>query len=248
MGRVLKEEDYVGKKYGLLTVLRRTNKTKNGTYVWEFQCDCGNLYQQILTSVKRGDIKSCGCLKSIGLVKFNEQTRSIKIGDKFGKLTVLEEIGLRETSDPNHKRMWYKCQCDCGNITEKCGNQLKNGQVKSCGCLQSQGEYEIEQLLKKNDIQFIKEYVDNRLLKETGRRLRFDFAIFTDGKLSHFIEFNGRQHIEGFDTFIYAKSSPLELIQERDNIKKDFCEKYQIPLIIINYDKKGKIKIEDLLL
>ena len=32
----------------------------------------------------------------------------VKNGDRFGKLVVLEEIGLRPYSE-GHNRMWYKC-------------------------------------------------------------------------------------------------------------------------------------------
>lgn len=144
--------------------------------------------------------------------------------------------------------MWYKCQCDCGKITEKCGNQLKNGQVKSCGCLKSAGELEIEQILIDNNIKYKIEYVHPLLLKDYNRRLRFDFAIFDENdNLKYFIEFQGRQHIEGFDTKYFSNSSPLELIQERDEIKRQFCKKYNYPLIEIPYTKKGKITLQDLI-
>ncbi len=51
------------------------------------------------------------------------------IGQKFGKLTVLEET---------HKRKWnykvYKCLCECGNIAYMNGYSLRSGNTKSCGC------------------------------------------------------------------------------------------------------------------
>ena len=247
MGKKLNPADYIGKKYGLLTVIRQTEKKKGSSYIWEFQCDCGNTYYNIMSYVKNGNTKSCGCQKYKGFKDFNNNNRSIKNGDRFGKLVVLEEIGLRPYSE-GHSRMWYKCQCDCGKITEKCGNQLKNGQVKSCGCLKSAGELEIEQILIDNSIKYKTEYVHPILLKDYNRRLRFDFAIFDENdNLKYFIEFQGRQHIEGFDTKYFSNSSPLELIQERDEIKRQFCKKYNYPLIEIPYTKKGKITLQDLI-
>lgn len=50
----------------------------------------------------------------------------IPIGTKFGKLTVIEDLGFREQVK-GHNRRWYKCQCDCGNIHEVQGNTLKQG-------------------------------------------------------------------------------------------------------------------------
>lgn len=247
MGGKLKPEDYIGKKYNHLTVIRQTDKKKGSSYLWEFQCDCGNTYYNIMSLVKNNNTKSCGCMKSIGLIKYNESQRSIKIGDKFGKLTVIEELGLRPYTE-GHSRMWYKCQCECGNIVEKNGNILKNGQTKSCGCLKSAGEHEIENLLKENNIKYLTEYVDNLLVEETGRRLRFDFAILDEkDHVKYFIEFQGRQHTEGFDTDIFSNAEPLEKIQERDEIKRQFCRKHQIRLIEIPFQKKGKICIQDLI-
>ena len=51
------------------------------------------------------------------------------IGQKFGKLLVLERAG----SD-NQRRALWKCQCDCGNTTTVRGAYLRNGHTISCGC------------------------------------------------------------------------------------------------------------------
>lgn len=56
------------------------------------------------------------------------------------------------------------------------------------------------------------------------------------------------QNIEGFDTQVFSNAAPLEVIQERDNIKREFCKKHNIKLIEIPYSKKGRIKIDDLLI
>lgn len=52
-------------------------------------------------------------------------------GKKYGKLKVLCPIERRQVS--NGCIIW-KCECDCGNITYVCGNNLRFGRVKSCGC------------------------------------------------------------------------------------------------------------------
>ena len=48
---------------------------------------------------------------------------------KFGKLLVLEEVPERR-----NKKIYWKCRCDCGNIKEISGSDLKSGKVVSCGC------------------------------------------------------------------------------------------------------------------
>lgn len=52
------------------------------------------------------------------------------IGKKFNKLIVLEEC--KERKD---RRKVYKCICECGNIVNVIGKNLRNGNTKSCGCL-----------------------------------------------------------------------------------------------------------------
>ena len=49
-------------------------------------------------------------------------------GQRFGRLMVLEECGRK-----NGGVVW-RCQCDCGNITEVRSNHLRKGAVVSCGC------------------------------------------------------------------------------------------------------------------
>lgn len=51
----------------------------------------------------------------------------ILIGQKFSKLTVIEE-GISR-----HGHTTWKCQCDCGNIKIVVGSHLKAGYIKSCG-------------------------------------------------------------------------------------------------------------------
>lgn len=54
-------------------------------------------------------------------------------GMRFNRLVVLE----RDFSKGNRRTYW-KCRCDCGNITVVDGVKLKSGGTKSCGCLNSE--------------------------------------------------------------------------------------------------------------
>lgn len=51
------------------------------------------------------------------------------IGQKFGRLTVVEFAGVKK----NGAR--WKCVCDCGLTTIATGSNLRKGNTKSCGCL-----------------------------------------------------------------------------------------------------------------
>ena len=50
-------------------------------------------------------------------------------GNKYNMLTV-----LRRLPNSGNNAVW-ECRCDCGNITKVTSGNLKNGSVKSCGCL-----------------------------------------------------------------------------------------------------------------
>ena len=85
------------------------------------------------------------------------------------------------------------------------------------------------------------------MTKYCGKRLRFDFIIYEDNKISRIIEFDGRQHITGPDTNYWGHSTDtLETIQEKDNIKNQWCINHNIPLVRIPYSKVNNITFEDL--
>lgn len=54
------------------------------------------------------------------------------VGQRFGKLVVIKIDHISES-----KHTYFLCRCDCGNETITQGSNLKNGAVKSCGCLKN---------------------------------------------------------------------------------------------------------------
>lgn len=55
------------------------------------------------------------------------------IGQRFGRLVVIEKGTPHITKGGKYITRW-KCQCDCGNITEVDSQKLRNGHTTSCGC------------------------------------------------------------------------------------------------------------------
>ena len=96
-------------------------------YYWKCKCDCGQETIVQGTCLRSGNTKSCGCAKYDGLKQYNfnqSEKNKINIGERYGKLTVIEDLGFREHV-PGHNRRWYKCRCDCGCEKEVMGNMLK---------------------------------------------------------------------------------------------------------------------------
>lgn len=117
-------KNIIGERFGRLVVVARTENTNNDVW-WLCKCDCGNMKVARTTSLRSGDVVSCGCRRA----ELNTP-HDIK-GQKFGRLTAIELINRRSPSGD----AYWKCQCECGNITEVRKSKLISGNTKSCGCL-----------------------------------------------------------------------------------------------------------------
>ena len=104
----------------------------------------------------------------------------------------------------------------------------------------SRGEIKIEEILKENGISFKEEYSFSDLVTNSGRPLRFDFAIFDDeGQLEFLIEYQGIQHYEAKSKF--GGYTGLRKQQYNDMQKRIYCKKNNIILIAIPYTDEGRI-------
>jgi len=56
------------------------------------------------------------------------------VGQKYGRLTVLEEVPKPDSLKGKYRRYW-NCKCDCGNEKTVEHGRLRCGMTKSCGCL-----------------------------------------------------------------------------------------------------------------
>lgn len=52
-------------------------------------------------------------------------------GQRFGKLIAIRCIGTTQA-----RQAIWRCECDCGNKTDVRASSLRNGDTRSCGCLQ----------------------------------------------------------------------------------------------------------------
>lgn len=110
--------DLSGKKFGEITVIEKDielSKEKKKVY-WKCLCSCGR------TKSIRGDglkkIQTCGeCKKDLS-------------NQRFERLVALEK-GKKDKAG----HQYWICKCDCGNIVEINGDNLRRGLTKSCGCL-----------------------------------------------------------------------------------------------------------------
>lgn len=98
----------------------------------------------------------------------------------------------------------------------------------------SYGQIKIQEILEKAGINFIPEYSFPDLVGNTGKELRFDFAIFDDeGDLDFLIQYQGIQHYQ--PKSIYGGASGLRKQQYYDMLKRQYCNKHGIKLVLIPY-------------
>lgn len=116
-------ENLIGQKFGNLIVIGLIDNHENHKK-WLCRCNCKN---QTITKcrswdLKRGDVRSCGCLHAA----------AIFVGDKFGALTIISVC--KEIIGEEEGRYW-NCKCDCGNDFITHSQVLTKGKSPSCGCV-----------------------------------------------------------------------------------------------------------------
>lgn len=179
--------DVTGQRFGRLVAVERLPSGQ-----WFCKCDCGGSATVPVNALRSGNTRSCGCFqrdraseankgKNLGRVAMNRQDL---VGKRFGILTVTAFSRLHVTPGGTNKTYW-NCVCDCGKETTVTANNLRSGQVASCGCQQS-GSSKKEQDLVDFLRQFDPEIIANRQLD--GTRFRFD-AISELHRIA--VEFNG---------------------------------------------------------
>ena len=57
-------KDLTGQRFGQLIAIKPMEERKNGSIMWECQCDCGNTTFVRSNSLLSGNTKSCGCLRA----------------------------------------------------------------------------------------------------------------------------------------------------------------------------------------
>lgn len=113
-GCLAKMRDLTGNIYNSWMVIKFI-KREGDRYFWECECECGTRRIIGSTIFRHGASKHCGCKRSL-------------IGKKFNLLTVVDKERIEGV-------IYWQCICDCGNTTRARTSYLKNGSVKSCGCL-----------------------------------------------------------------------------------------------------------------
>lgn len=140
-----KTEDLTGQKFGRWTVVSQGPSTPSRETRWWCICDCQadkeipELVIKVGTQLRAGHGLSCGCDTKEKQSK--AQTKNL-IGQRFGRLMVIEYAGTKKYGNQKTSCALWKCICDCQldkpeEEREYCyltTNELTSGNTKSCGC------------------------------------------------------------------------------------------------------------------
>jgi hypothetical protein len=162
--------------------------------------------------------------------------------DKFPALC--EEWSSKNNSNPqdhtysSHKKaLWC-----CSKCKHEYSSIIHHRTLSGSGCPRcssSKGERRIENFLKENNVKYTIQY---RIEECKNKRvLPFDFAVWINNKL-HLIEYHGQQHYSVGTISWNCTQEQLDIVQSRDQIKQDFCEENNIPLLIIPYTDFKKVE------
>ena len=226
--------DLTGQDFGYWHVIKRGENTPSGQARWLCHCTLCDKTTKLVSGahLRSGRSTCCGCNK---MEKMRQASIKNEQGKIYGFLYVEREATKEENPRPDKQSVYWNCTClKCGrkNVIV-CGDYLRNGNTKSCGCINSLNESKIAQMLDTLQFKYIKQKrFDN--LTSTGRKcdeLMFDFAIYNGNTLLYIIEYDGIQHFEYghfYDNY--------DITHRNDLLKNQYCFRNNIPLIRIPYD------------
>ena len=183
--------------------------------------------------------KTIGCKNIVYAQKYCKEhpEHYQKLGQKNIKYAL---IGLKQWQKDNPEKVQYYQQKATEAATQwKKENPEKFKQICAenyanlrASAKPSKGEEIVINYLKQNNINYQREYSIENLLGPHGRPRRLDFMVFYQNK-QFAIEVNGGQHYIKNHLFEQTSQDTLT-IQEIDDLKKQWCQKNNIPLYIID--------------
>lgn len=213
--------DLIGSIKGVYTIIDKApDRPEDRNAYWKCQCICGEVFEISTSDFNRHKHEICPHKEGL----LGGRIPKDLVGQRFGKLTVLEYVG---------KRYW-KCRCDCGREIIRRGDILhRNDSCPACSTMNnSRGEKRILEILEKLRIKFeIQKSFDSCRFPDTGAKAKFDFYIPDKNIL---IEYNGIQHYEAKNSGWNTEEALVER-QKKDQFKINWCQKNNISLLIIPY-------------
>lgn len=219
MGQFLKEAKEIhGELYNYSNSFYKNTDTKINII-----CNrCGNNFN---TTPSSHLIAKSGCPKCNGGIKLSGVEWLEKFIKKHKNKYDYSEVNFTNTNCENKIKILCKKH---GPFEQTIISHSKGAGCPNCKT--SRGENSIAEYLDENKISYIRQhrFPDCKY----KNKLSFDFYLENEGMC---IEYNGGQHYKPVDRFGGLKT--FTIIQIRDSIKKEYCEKNDIKLLVIRFDE-----------
>lgn len=219
--------DLTGQKFGRLTVVERAADhilpCGHKEVMWVCECECGGIKIARGAKLRSGDVKSCGCLQ-----KEIQEKRALNLtGQKFGRLTVIKKVENNVNAKGGQRSAWL-CECECGKRIVVTGDKLKNGNTKSCGCLQKEkAAKSLKEIHKKIDYHII----------NASKRKQNTYDLSGD----YGIGYTSNANDDGINYFYFD-------LEDYDKIK-NYCWSFANNYVVANsLDKKCNIRMHRLIM
>ena len=121
-------KDITGGSFWRLKVVRRADNSRGGKARWLCLCECGREATVIGSDLRRGGVRSCGCLQREAAMAFKDLSEQ-----RFGML-----VAVRREGNIRDSAAWL-CRCDCGAERTYSADILSRGSAGSCGCARISG-------------------------------------------------------------------------------------------------------------
>lgn len=239
-----KKINELGNHYGALEVIAPAASIRQKA-AWLCRCECGREKVYTGDMLRRGEAVSCAecSIKKDRMKMVGKENAKDITGVRAGKLVAIERAGTA----PYGGALWL-CKCDCGNSHIVELSNFLNKNTLSCGCLVSQGEFKIQQILEQKQIKFKTQFYGPNWYLSSGYHPHYDFAVFKEEKLLFLLEFHGLQHEHYHsNTKSWNNKENFEQTQRRDREKILIAKENKIPLYTIWYKDNLEEKLEEIL-
>lgn len=198
--------DYIGKKYGKLTVQEvfpgnwKTKPQIKATA--KCLCECGKEKIIQLGHLKNRKISSCGCIRNS---KFT-------VGDRLNNLIITRVF-------PHHyengKRIETKveCKCDCGNIKLCFLHNLRKGNTVSCGCVKNIQKPGLTHGLSNHSLYKLWGNINRRCYTKSSK----NFQLWGGRGISNFWKNNPKEFVEYIEKELGPKPTLKHSLDRIDN-------------------------------
>lgn len=95
-----KKNNLKGKRFGRLVAIKEVGQ-KEGKYLWECKCDCGNINFVLGTHLISGNTKSCGCLQHEKILENREKAVKSHLEKNIIENTNISLISRKNTMRHN---------------------------------------------------------------------------------------------------------------------------------------------------